>query len=99
MNTREKARPAAMHFKSVSQTELPQGRNGKHKTIVLELLSDLERLQRGQALKIPLSELPDTKENIRSALNRATNQKGMNVATSSDAEYFYVWAPDGDASR
>lgn len=97
MNTREKSKPAAMNFKSVPQTELPQGRNGKHKTIVLELLSDLERLQRGQALKIPLSELPDTKENIRSALNRATNQKGINVATSSDAEYFYVWAPDGDA--
>jgi catechol-2,3-dioxygenase len=85
-----------MNFKSVPQTELPQGRNGKHKTIVLELLSDLERLQRGQALKIPLAELPDTKENIRSALNRATNQKGMNVATSSDAEYFYVWTPDGN---
>jgi|ERR1035438_8673723 TusA-related sulfurtransferase len=99
MNTREKVKPAAMNFKSISQTELPQGRNGKHKTIVLELLSALERLQRGQALKIPLSELPDTKENIRSALNRATNQKGINVATSSDAEYFYVWAPDGDASR
>ena len=96
MNTREKAKPAAMNFESISQAELPQGRNGKHKTIVLELLSDLERLPRGQALKIPLSELPDTKENIRSALNRATNQKGINVATSSDAQYFYVWSPDGN---
>jgi hypothetical protein len=99
MNTRETSKPAEMNFKSVSQDELPQGRNGKHKTIVLQLLSDLERLQRGHALKIPLSDLPDTKENIRSALNRATNQKGINVATSSDAEYFYVWAPEGDASR
>ena len=96
MAARDNAKPAAMNFKSIPQTELPHGRNGKHKDIVLQLLSDLDRLQRGQALKIPLSELPDTKENIRSALNRATNQKGMNVATSSDAEYFYVWAPDGD---
>jgi hypothetical protein len=97
MNVRDKAKPAAMNFKSIPQTELPQGRNGKHKDIVLQLLSDLERLQRGQALKIPISELPDSKENVRSALNRATNQKGMKIATSSDAEYFYVWAPDGDA--
>jgi hypothetical protein len=40
-----------------------------------------------------LSELPDTKENIRSALNRATREKGLNVATSSDSEYLYVWKP------
>jgi len=51
-------------------------------------------LQPGQALKIPLSELPDTKENIRSALNRATRQMEIDVSTSSDAEYFYVWTPD-----
>ncbi len=93
MNSRDKIKPAPMKFKSVSQTELPQGRNGKHKTIVLQLLSDLSRLQPGHALKIPLSQLPDTKENIRSALNRATTQQGIDVATSSDAEHFYVWTP------
>lgn len=90
----DKIKAAPMNFKSISQTELPQGRNGKHKTIVRELLSDIDRLQRGQALKIPLSELPDTKENIRSALNRVTRQKGIDVATSSDGEHFYVWKPD-----
>jgi hypothetical protein len=97
MNFRDKSKSEPMKFKSISQTELPQGRNGKHKTIVVQLLSDLDRLQPGQALKIPLSELPDTKENIRSALNRATTQKGMDVATSSDAEHFYVWTPQSDA--
>lgn len=94
MTANEKVKASLMNFKSVPQTELPQGRNGKHKTIVLELLSDLGHLQSGQALKIPLSDLPDTKENIRSALNRVTRQKGIDVATSSDAEYFYVWKPD-----
>jgi hypothetical protein len=58
---------------------------------VTQLLSDLEQLAEGSALKIPLSELPDSKENIRSALNRATRQRGMEVATSSDSEYLYVW--------
>ena len=94
MNTREKGQSAEMKFHSISQTDLPQGRNGKHKAIVTKLLSALDHLQSGQALKIPISELPDSKENIRSALNRATTLKGLDVATSSDAEYFYVWIPE-----
>ena len=85
-----------MNFKSVFQRDVPKGRDGKHKAIVTQLLSDLDQLSAGSALRIPLSDLPDTKENIRSALNRATHQRGMDVATSSDAEFLYVWnvAPD-----
>ena len=76
------------------QIDLPQGRHGKHKTIVTQLLSDLDQLGPGQALKIPLTELSDRKENIRSALNRATRIKGLDVATSSDNDHFYVWVPE-----
>ncbi|HUH64127.1 MAG TPA: hypothetical protein VLZ50_14070 [Terracidiphilus sp.] len=78
-------------FQSILQHDIPKGRDGKHKTIVTQLLADLEMLEHGSALKVPLSELPDSKENIRSALNRATRQRGMNVATSSDSEHLYVW--------
>jgi hypothetical protein len=53
-----------MNFESILQLNVPKGRDGKHKHIVLQLLSDLENLQDGSALKIPLSELPDTKENM-----------------------------------
>jgi len=35
--------------------------------------------------------LPDSKENIRAALSRATKARNMNVATSSDEKYLYVW--------
>ena len=87
----EKDAKPAMHFESILQRDVPKGRDGKHKHIVTQLLDDLECLDGRAALKIPLSELPDTKENIRSALNRATRQKGMEVATSSDAEFLYVW--------
>jgi hypothetical protein len=41
-----------------------------------------------------LSELPSSKENIRSALNRATNQLGIDVATASDEEHLYIWKPE-----
>ncbi|MFZ0747464.1 MAG: hypothetical protein WAM85_23880, partial [Terracidiphilus sp.] len=69
----------------------PKGRDGKHKEIVSQLLSDIEQLAAGNALKVPLSALPDTKVNIRSALNRATRQRGIMVGTSSDTEYLYIW--------
>ena len=65
----------------------------------MQMLSDLEQLADGSALKIPLSELPDSKENIRSALNRATRQRGMEVATSSDTEFLYVWNVEGKTKK
>jgi hypothetical protein len=78
-------------FESVLQVDIPTGRNGKHREIVSQLLNDIIQLEPGNALKVPLSELPDTKENIRSALNRATRERGLNVATSSDNDHLYIW--------
>jgi len=98
MTPREKAKKEPMKFKAISQIDLPHGRNGKHKSIVSQLLSDLDQLRPGQALKIPLADLPDTKENIRSALNRATRIKELDVATSSDKDHFYVWVPEHKSS-
>ena len=78
-------------FESVLQIDVPISREGKHKRIVTRLLADIDQLKPGTALKIPLAALPDSKENIRSALNRATRLKGMPVETSSDADHLYVW--------
>jgi TusA-related sulfurtransferase len=78
-------------FQSILQADIPKGRDGKHKQIILQLIAAIEKLPEGSALKIPLSELPDSKENIRSALSRATRQKNLDVATSSDDTYLYVW--------
>lgn len=80
-----------MKYQSIKQIDVPKGREGKHKKIVTQLLSDIEKLEADRALKIPLEALPDSKENIRSALNRATHQRGIEVATSSDAEFLYIW--------
>ena len=78
-------------FESVQQVDIPKGRDGKHKNIITRLLADIAKLDEGAALKIPLSQLPDTKENIRSALSRAARQAKINLATSSNREYLYVW--------
>lgn len=86
-----------MSFESILQVDVPKGRDGKHKRIVAQLLSDIAQLEAGKALKIPLEELPDSKENIRSALNRATRQRGISVATSSDTGYLYVWKEESES--
>jgi hypothetical protein len=85
------ARKAPMNFKEMPQKDVPQGRNGKHKLIVTRILSDLDRVQRGVALKVPLAELAESKEKVRSALNRATRKNGRVVATASDDTFLYVW--------
>jgi hypothetical protein len=75
----------------MAQADVPQGRNGKHKSIVSNIIEDLDHLEDGAALKIALSELDDSKANIRSALNRTTRKLKRNVSTASDAEFLYVW--------
>jgi hypothetical protein len=91
MATNSDSKPIPSTFESILQLDVPKGRDGKHKKIVTQLLNDIDHLETGSALKVPLSALPDTKENIRAALNRATRQKDIEVATSSDAEFLYVW--------
>jgi hypothetical protein len=78
-------------FMTTDRANVPTGRNGKHKVIVTSILQQLEDLAPGRSLKIPLAELPDTKVNIRSALNRATRKLDKSVETATDADFLYVW--------
>jgi hypothetical protein len=79
------------HFKTMVQADVPQGRNGKHKQIVTIILNDLDELKAGSAIKVPLGELVESKEKVRSALNRATRKAGRRVATATDGTFLYVW--------
>jgi hypothetical protein len=82
---------APMHFKTMVQADVPQGRNGKHKQIVTAILKDLDSLKADSALKVPLADLAEAKEKVRSALNRATRKARRRVETASDASFLYVW--------
>ena len=93
MSRNPKQHKSPMRFESMPQSDVPKGRDGKHKTMIQQLLNDIDLLEDGNALKIPLSALPDSKENIRSALSRATRQKGLVVATSSDDNVFTYGEP------
>jgi hypothetical protein len=81
----------SMHFRTMDQGDVPQGRNGKHKQIVSTILKDLDNLEANSAIKVPLAELAETVAKVRSALNRATRKSGRNVATATDANFLYVW--------
>lgn len=89
-----KSLPAKMRFESVLQVDVPKGRDGRHKQIITQLLADIDQLGGSSALKVPLADLPDTKENIRAALSRAAQQRNMAIATSSNSEFLFIWKAD-----
>jgi hypothetical protein len=83
------------NYAAVDRADVPQGRKGKHRKAVADILSDLTKLKARQAIKVPLSSLEGEKmQNLRSALNRVTREKNIPVETSSDEKYFYVWRSD-----
>jgi hypothetical protein len=88
---RAQTKTLPMHFKTMVQADVPQGRNGKHKLIVTTILKDLDGLKPGSAIKVPLADLAESKEKVRSALNRATRKASRRVATASDGNFLYVW--------
>ena len=86
-----KTNPATTHFKTMAMLDVPRSRNGKHKKIVTAILRNLDELGEGNAFKVPLADLGDSKENVRSALNRATRKSNRDVATATDENFLYVW--------
>lgn len=89
------ANPSPLRFQQVRLNEVPQGREGKYKKVINQILDHVETLAPGAALKIPLDGLAVSKPNIRAALNRATHKKGLSVATSSDSSNLYIWKVPG----
>ena len=93
-------RKGGLHYSAAERSDVPQGRKGKHRKAVADILDDLSKLNPRQAVKIPLSSLKGEKmQNLRSALNRATREKNIPVETSSDEKHLYVWraAPSKNA--
>jgi hypothetical protein len=87
------------NYAAIDRSDVPQGRKGKHRKAVADILADLTKLTAEQAVKIPLSSLDGEKmQNLRSALNRVTREKNIPVETSSDEKYFYVWRADSVAN-
>jgi hypothetical protein len=91
----QKGNGSDTHYASISRADVPQGRKGKHRKAVTDILGDLSKLNAEEAIKIPLSSLNGEKmQNLRSALNRVTRERNIPIVTSSDEKYLYVWRAD-----
>ncbi|HEU5234379.1 MAG TPA: hypothetical protein VFU50_16075 [Terriglobales bacterium] len=81
-----------LNFETVGVTDVPHERKGKHNALISRILHDLQRIQPGVALKIPVAVLGSQKvENIRAALAREIKKTTLKIGTSIDDDYFYVW--------
>jgi hypothetical protein len=81
-----------LNFDTVEVTDVPHERKGKHNALMSRILHDLQRIDPGVALKIPVSALGSQKiENIRAALGREIRKTTIKIGTSIDDDYFYVW--------
>jgi len=87
------------NFESIAQGDLPSGRKGKHHSLLVKVIEDLEHLPDGRAIKIPLAEFEGSVADIRSAISRATKKVAMEIATSSDEQFFYVWKPVANGAQ
>ena len=91
MSGKERRKP----YPRMDQAQVPQGRRGKHHRVVDNILTDLDSLPRGQAIRVPLGDLGDTKENLRAALSRAARKRGKQLSTSADQNFLYLWRVSG----
>ena len=91
-NNNSKDNGETLNFASVLQVDVPHGRRGKHRKLVSQIVADLEHATADTAVRVPLSGLDGEKmQNVRSALNRVTRAKSLEVATAADEKYLYVW--------
>lgn len=82
-------------FESIERSDVPTTRKSKHYEIVERILREVGGLKGKRALRIPRSALGDAKlEHIRAALSRASLRDKVDLATSADDDYLYVWRQD-----
>lgn len=87
--------PEERRFESIERSAVPTDRKSKHHQIVEKILREVEGLKSRRALRIPRAALGDAKvEHIRAALSRASAKINVDLATSADDDYFYVWRQD-----
>ena len=74
-------RPADLKSRRVEIDGLRKGRHGKHHELMQDILRELDVLSAGSALEIPLSDAGMGLANLRSAVHRAVNARGLKIGT------------------
>jgi hypothetical protein len=82
----------ALKYRRVDLSSLRKGRRGKHYDLVDGILQELQGVQPGSALEIPLADVNGIGlANLRSAVHRASTSAGLEIETLADEKNFYVW--------
>lgn len=73
-------------------SSLDRGRRGKHFDLVQGIVKELESVEPGSALEIPLDDVNGIGlANLRSAVHRGAAAAGLAIETLADEKNFYVW--------
>jgi hypothetical protein len=83
--------PPDLKYRRVEVDSLGKGRRGKHHELMQGILPELDVLSAGSAMAIPLSDAGVGLANLRSAVHRAANARGLEIRTSADEDNFYIW--------
>jgi hypothetical protein len=79
-------------YRRVQISSLDRGRKGKHHELVQGIMRELESLEVGSALEIPLDEVNGIGlPNLRSAVHRGAASADVAIETLADEKNFYVW--------
>lgn len=82
----------SLRYRRVDLSSLRKGRRGKHHDLVEGILEELNGVQPGSALEIPLADVNGIGlANLRSAVHRASASAGLAIETLADEKNFYVW--------
>ncbi|MHB8502011.1 MAG: hypothetical protein ACYDCG_07955 [Candidatus Acidiferrales bacterium] len=93
------AKRPALKYRRVELSSLSRGRRGKHHELVEGILGELDGVQPGSALEIPLADVNGIGlANLRSAVHRASASAGMAIETLADEHNFYVWKTAASSS-
>lgn len=86
-------------FSTIGVSQLPGGRRSKHSEIVKSILAELWDLEGKNALRVARESFNGEKlSNVRAAVSRAVKKHGLDVSTSTDDGYFYIWF-NGDGHK
>ena len=98
MNSRRHAQ-SRNEFERVPLSELHQTRHGKHHDLTADIAAQIARLSDGEAMRIPLEEVDVTLPNLRSAVSRAMQARGIQIGTFSDGDNLFIWKKTAGTAR
>jgi hypothetical protein len=98
MNNTRRAR-SRNEFERIPLSELRQGRHGKHHDLMSDIAAQIAELSDGEAMRIPLEDVDVSLPNLRSAVSRASQARGIPIGTSSDGNNLFIWKKTAGTAR